>query len=98
MNDLRLLLLSERDNVLMVCQRIDAGETVLVGGQPYRISQAVALGHKLARGPIRAGDKVIKYGAPIGSATRDIAPAEHVHVHNLKSDYTKTHLIEKAGS
>jgi hypothetical protein len=33
---------------------------------------------------------VIKYGAPIGSATRDIAPGEYVHTHNLKSDYLPT--------
>jgi hypothetical protein len=30
---------------------------------------------------------VLKYGLPIGSATRAIAAGEHVHVQNLKSDY-----------
>jgi hypothetical protein len=27
---------------------------------------------------------------PIGSATRDIAVGEHVHLHNMKSDYIDT--------
>jgi hypothetical protein len=36
---------------------------------------------------IAQGEKVLKYGLPIGSATRDIEAGEHVHVQNLKSDY-----------
>jgi hypothetical protein len=36
---------------------------------------------------------VLKYGAPIGSATADIAPGAHVHVHNMMSDYTPTHHL-----
>ena len=35
----------------------------------------------------RCSEKVLKYGLPIGSATRDIAAGEHVHVQNMKSDY-----------
>ena len=34
---------------------------------------------------IKKGEKVIKYGEPIGQATRDIKKGEHVHVHNIKS-------------
>lgn len=98
MEDPRLLLLSQKDNVLVVCRRIEAGETIFIAGHPRLLEKTVALGHKLARHPIAAGEKVVKYGAPIGSATRAIAPGEHVHVHNLKSDYTKTHLIAEAGS
>ena len=31
---------------------------------------------------------------PIGSATRDIEPGEHVHLHNMKSDYLPTYTLE----
>ncbi len=34
----------------------------------------------------RAGEDVVKYGMPIGHATRDIAVGEHVHVHNLATN------------
>jgi len=34
---------------------------------------------------IKKGEKVIKYGEPIGQATTDIKKGEHVHVHNIKS-------------
>ena len=33
------------------------------------------------------GDPVIKYGARIGTATQDIVPGEHVHLHNMRSDF-----------
>ena len=47
--------------------------------------QAIPFGHKVALVPIRDGEEIIKYGASIGLAEGDIAPGEHVHVHNLRS-------------
>jgi hypothetical protein len=52
------------------------------------------IGHKLARRTIAPGEKIMKYGAPIGSATARIAVGDHVHVHNVKSDYTPTYHLE----
>ena len=43
-------------------------------------------GHKYALCNIAKGENVIKYGAPIGHATVDIAQGEHVHTHNLKTN------------
>ncbi|EUB98831.1 SAF domain protein [Rhizobium sp. CF080] len=98
MNDPRLLLLSDRDNVLIACRRIDAGEKIVIGRKPHVLAKTIELGHKLARCSIGAGEKVVKYGVPIGSATRAIEPGEHVHIHNLKSDYIRTHLIADTAS
>lgn len=42
-------------------------------------------GHKYARYHIFKGEPIIKYGFPIGFATADIMPDEHVHTHNLKT-------------
>ena len=43
-------------------------------------------GHKYARRDIAEGENVIKYGMPIGHATRAIAKGEHVHVDNVKTN------------
>ncbi len=43
-------------------------------------------GHKYARRGIAGGEAVVKYGMPIGRATRAIAAGEHVHVHNVKTN------------
>jgi hypothetical protein len=91
MTDPRLLLLATGDTVFVLRDQIAAGELILVEGEEVRVQVALGLGQKLARLPHAHDDKVIKYGAPIGSATRAIATGDHIHLHNLKSDYTATH-------
>lgn len=93
--DPRLLLLDPRDNVLVAGARLRAGETVLVSGVAVTLAAELPLGHKLARGPIAAGARVLKYGAPIGVATQPIALGAHVHVHNIRSDYTPTYHLPR---
>ena len=92
--DSRLLLLAEADNVLIARARIRAGEAILVEGASVTLPADLPLGHKLARRPISPGEKIVKYGAPIGSATGPIRAGEHAHVHNVKSDYTPTYHLE----
>jgi len=94
--DARLLLLDPRDNVVVARERIAAGTAVMVAGCRIVQRRDIPIGHKLAWRPIAAGAKVMKYGAPIGSAIVDIAPGAHVHTHNMKSDYTPTYTLEPA--
>lgn len=54
----------------------------------------IEIGHKVAACAIEAGEKIIKYGVPIGSATEKIEIGAHVHLHNMKSDYLPTYTIE----
>lgn len=88
-----LLLLSPDDNVAVARADLVHGQTIDTAAGPIIMARAIARGHKIAYRAIPAGAKIIKYGAPIGSATQPIAPGEHVHVHNVKSDYTPTHLV-----
>ncbi len=92
-SDGRLLLLGSGDNVLVARQRIAAGEAVLIEGLRAVMAVDLPIGHKLARRAITSGEKIIKYGAPIGVATQAIASGEHVHVHNVRSDYTPTYHL-----
>ena len=92
--DARLLRLSPKDNVCVAAGTIEAGEQVTIDAASVTVAQRVPLGHKLAAAPIAAGEKVVKYGAPIGSASRDIHVGQHVHTHNLKSDYLPTYTLE----
>ncbi len=50
------------------------------------LSPEIRAGHKIALTGIRAGENIIKYGLPIGRATRDIQAGEHVHTHNMKTN------------
>ena len=93
--DPRLILLDPRDNVLVVRSRLRAGDALdLGGGAVANADKDVPLAHKVARRAIRAGEKILKYGAPIGVATADIPAGTHVHVHNVRSDYTPTYTLD----
>lgn len=82
-----LLLLHPDDNIVVARRDIAAGERVELDGEVVEIPAAVELGHKLARRALAAGTRVLKYGAPIGSLKAAVGRGEHVHLHNLRSDY-----------
>jgi hypothetical protein len=82
-----LLLLHPDDNILVARRDIAAGERVELDGESFVIPAAVELGHKLARRALAPDTRVLKYGAPIGSMKAAAARGEHVHLHNLRSDY-----------
>jgi len=92
-----LILLHGNDNVLVCRQRIEAGRTVVIDGTEVLTSDLIEVGHKVARFDLAAGDKVIKYGAPIGSMTEAAARGRHVHMHNMKSDYIPSHTRKVVG-
>lgn len=47
-------------------------------------------GHKIALKDIKKGEKIIKYGFPIGHATENIKEGEWVHTHNIKTNLEGT--------
>jgi hypothetical protein len=91
-SDRRALLTHPQDNCLIACAPIAAGARLHTLDGELVVAQPIALGHKIARRALHAGDKVLRYGAVIGSVTRDVAAGEHLHTHNLRSDYLPTHV------
>ena len=89
--DKRLILLDEADNVLVVAATLRADEVVRIEGQDVSMHRRIGVGHKLARRAIAVGATILKYGAPIGSMTKVVSTGDHVHVHNMKSDYIPTY-------
>ena len=92
-----VLLMSEQDNCLIARSTLRVGDVVEIDGRQVVLTQDIDLGHKLARRPLAVGDKVLRYGAPIGSVTRPIAAGEHIHTHNLESDYIPTYTLSGEG-
>jgi hypothetical protein len=93
-SDRRLVLLALEDNCVVVAQALKRGDRVVIDGEPVHVDEAIGVGHKLARRPIARGEKVLKYGAIIGTASAPIARGEHIHTHNLDSDYLPTYTHE----
>lgn len=89
------LLTDPADNVVIVVRDIPAGTVV---GDGVTTAEPHRLGQKIARMAIATGEPVLRYGAPIGVATTDIAPGDLVHVHNVASTYLRatTHRGEQS--
>ncbi|CAM2165016.1 SAF domain-containing protein [Paraburkholderia sacchari] len=89
--DARLILLAPEDNCLIAAARLPAGETLEIEGERVTLATTIDLGHKLARRALAKNEKVLRYGAPIGHVTANVARGEHLHTHNLESDYLPTY-------
>ncbi|CAI1139472.1 Altronate dehydratase [Serratia grimesii] len=74
------------DNVAVALRDLAAGETLRIESQDIVLTQSVVRGHKFALQPIAAGEAITKYGLPIGHALDAIAPGEHIHSQNAKTN------------
>lgn len=92
-----LILLHASDNVLVCRQHIDAGKVIVIDGGEVIASETIEVGHKVARHDLSAGERIFKYGAPIGSMTEAARKGAHVHMHNMKSDYIPSHTRKVVG-
>jgi hypothetical protein len=86
-----LILLHPDDNIVICAAPLCAGAIVDINGEACRVATDIPVGHKVACRPLRRGDKVLRYGIAIGTMTADAAPGDHVHRHNLASDYIPSH-------
>jgi altronate hydrolase len=73
------------DNVAVAILPLRRHERIRINGRTVSLKQAIQPGHKVAIQEIHANELIIKYGFPIGRATRSIQAGELVHVHNLRS-------------
>ena len=93
-DDTGVLYLVGGDNVAVATRELAAGSIINVAGSEIELQSTVDVGHKFAVRPIKTGERIVKYGAPVGSASADIAPGEYVHIHNLQSDYLPSYTLE----
>ncbi|NMA47190.1 MAG: altronate dehydratase [Lentisphaerae bacterium] len=77
---MRHIVINALDNVAVALVDLRCGES-----EPLPLLGDIPRGHKIALRDIAAGEDVIKYGMPIGSATRAIRAGEWVHTHNLRT-------------
>ena len=86
----KFIKLNPNDNVAVCLEFGQAGDTVVVDGQQFVLSNDIPVGHKVALQHIPVDANVIKYGAPIGHAIAEIQVGNHVHTHNLKTNLSGT--------
>ena len=85
------------DDVVIARVELPAGTTVTK--ENVRAAVRVPAGHKIAVRAVAKGKPVHRYNQIIGFATQDIAPGDHVHVHNVamgdfQRDYAFCSLVK----
>ena len=86
----KLKRLHPQDNIVVATGPIKEGAVLKLDKVKLQVVNNVPLAGKVATRPIAEGEKIIKFGQPIGHATTNIEPGEWVHTHNLASDYLPT--------
>lgn len=71
--------LHPEDNVRVAFRNFEVGEQI----DGIRIQSFIPKGHKFAMVDIELNQPIIKYGNPIGAASKPISQGGHVHVHNV---------------
>src|SRR5262245_60066218 len=86
---MRCFKINPADNVATMLDDASGGPVEVLGqaGLNITLSEPVKIGHKIAICDISAGQNVIKFGVPIGRASRNIRAGQWVHLHNLTSDF-----------
>ncbi|SCY32767.1 UxaA family hydrolase [Alkaliphilus peptidifermentans] len=74
------------DNVAVALIDIDKNVSILVDDKALLLKEDIKRGHKFSLSDINSGENIIKYGAPIGHATKEILCGEWVHSHNMKTN------------
>ncbi len=82
----KLLKINEKDNVAVALEPIPAGTLCKVDGQELTVNADIPVAHKAALRDIPEGEMVIKYGLPIGHATKQIRTGDHVHIQNVETN------------
>lgn len=82
----RYIRINNKDNVMVALTELEIGQAVHADDNEIIIRQTIKRGHKFATQKIQKGDKIIKYGQPIGYAITNIELGEWIHTHNLKTN------------
>lgn len=77
--------INPKDTVAVALEPLHMHSTVSVGGEEIFLQEDIPQGHKFALCDIREGEKVIKYGFPVGIAKSRIGKGAWVHTHNMKT-------------
>ena len=82
---MKIIRIHPSDNVAVALSPVMKGEALSIGDLFLTAMEDIPQGHKFSLNCIAAGQPVVKYGFPIGTAKDEIAPGQWVHTHNVKT-------------
>jgi altronate hydrolase len=90
----RTLRLHPADNALVALETIDSGAPIAEG---LSAANRTPRGHKLAAGPIAAGEAIVKFGQIIGFASQPVAAGGWLHEQNVvMKDFARDYAFSES--
>ncbi|SFR63217.1 UxaA family hydrolase [Anaeromicropila populeti] len=80
-----IIKIHKEDDVAVALKPISAFTEITVNDETFAVTEDIPQGHKVALRDIHEGEKIIKYGYPIGVATTTIKKGSWIHTQNLKT-------------
>jgi altronate hydrolase len=82
----KFIKINPADNVVVAVENLYAGEQVNIDDEIIVLQDNITAGHKIALRNFALGDNIIKYGLPIGHASKDIASGGLINEKNIKTN------------
>ena len=79
----RCLRIHPRDNVAVLLEDAQKGDTVSIDSQSLTLLEDIAFGHKVALGDLPEEASVYKYGEEIGYCMVSVKRGGWIHNHNM---------------
>ena len=80
------LKINPADNVAVAIEELAQGELVTVDGVEFELQESIPAGHKFALTAMEEGDKVVKYGYPIGRTLAPIRAGEWINEKKIRTN------------
>ena len=80
------LKINPADNVAVAITPLKSGETITVDGQDIVLKTDIPAGHKVTLTDFNEGDNIIKYGYPIGHATKHVPQGSWISEKEIKTN------------
>jgi altronate hydrolase len=75
--------LHRSDNIAVARVPLSPGQVIRIDGITVTVADPVPAGHKVVLVRVPAGERVKRWGEPIGRAIVTLEPGRHVHTHNV---------------
>jgi altronate hydrolase len=87
----KLFKINEKDTVAVALVPLHPGERLDCPSEgTLVVEEPIPEGHKIALVDLKPGERVLKYGVPIGEASCGIHRGAHVHTHNMRTLLAET--------
>ena len=91
----KVLKIHPNDNVIVALSDLQQGETVILDGQEYILTENIAAKHKFAIQDFEVGEEIKMYDVLVGKANQSIKKGGSINIFNIKHAVNNFEILDK---